>query len=111
MSERQSSFMERCLAGQVLQPNATIDDEIDRWHENDGFGVELHDWLGMTWDEFRLWGEQPVALRAILAARRTGRPLPEMLTMAQGASALAARGVAAEELATIQQWLRRNGRI
>lgn len=31
-----------------------IDDLIDRWHNGEG-PEHLHDWLGMTWDEYGRW--------------------------------------------------------
>lgn len=32
----------------------SVDDLIDQWHEGDD-GVELHEFLGMTWDEYKNW--------------------------------------------------------
>lgn len=34
-----------------------IHDAIGRWHEGDGYGVELHEYLGMSWDEYARWAE------------------------------------------------------
>jgi hypothetical protein len=33
----------------------SLDDLVDRWHEGDGEGVELHEYLGMSWDEYCKW--------------------------------------------------------
>jgi hypothetical protein len=36
-----------------------MDDLIDLWHEGDGQGMSLHEWLGLTWDQFARWAEDP----------------------------------------------------
>jgi len=37
-------------------------DEVDRWHEMHGDGVPLHEFLGMTHDEYARWVENPSKL-------------------------------------------------
>ena len=32
-----------------------IDDYIDLWHDGDGDGKKLHEYLGMTWEEYGRW--------------------------------------------------------
>jgi len=34
-----------------------LDDLIERWHEGDGEGMELHEYLGMSREEYRRWVE------------------------------------------------------
>lgn len=104
-------FITLCLAGKVLHPNEQIHDAIDEWHEGGGFEMKLHQWLGMTMKEYSLWVEKPYALRAILAARHTGSDLHEMMKVTEGGTALAARGVPAEEFAKIRQWLKQSKRL
>lgn len=36
-----------------------IDDAVDAWHDGAGQGQELHEYLGMTWDEYSLWAQDP----------------------------------------------------
>jgi hypothetical protein len=36
--------------------NENIDDLIDAWHESDG-SQALHEFLGLTWEEFKYWVE------------------------------------------------------
>ena len=67
MSDRPSSFIERSVAGQAGLHE--IDDCVDAWHESDG-NVALHDFLGMTLDEYALWVADPDALAMIVRARR-----------------------------------------
>ena len=32
-----------------------INDLIDEWHDNESISSSLHEWLGMTWDEYSNW--------------------------------------------------------
>lgn len=34
-----------------------IDDYIEKWHTSDT-GLSLHEFLGMTWDEYKVWIEK-----------------------------------------------------
>ena len=60
-------FLELYMVGKV-DVGAT-DDFVDRWHDEPG-GRELHDYLGMTEEEYALWLRHPDALPDIAAARR-----------------------------------------
>jgi hypothetical protein len=40
-----------------------LDDLIDRWHEGEGREMKLHEWLGMTREEYG-----PFASRAVIPA-------------------------------------------
>lgn len=75
MSERQT-FIDLCTA-RTVQPDA-IDDFIDRWHEAPA-GQELHDFLGMTNEEYALWLRVPDLLPQIISARRSGKQLDEVV--------------------------------
>jgi hypothetical protein len=37
--------------------SSALDDLVDRWHEGDGLGMELREYLGMSWDEYCRWVE------------------------------------------------------
>lgn len=56
-----SNFVDDVLAGHALATE--IDEYISRWHaaadDAPSAQMELHDFLGMTWDEYGLWGEHP----------------------------------------------------
>lgn len=71
------TYMDLLVQGKV-QPEE-IDDFIDRWHEaSEGSGAAeqaLNDYLGMTWQEYRLWVERPEALQFIVSAHKAGRSL------------------------------------
>lgn len=36
---------------------AEVENAIDAWHDGAGPGLELHEYLGWTWDEYKLWVE------------------------------------------------------
>ncbi len=37
-----------------------IDDFIDSWHEGAGPLLKLHNFLGMTWEEYSIWVENSI---------------------------------------------------
>jgi hypothetical protein len=101
--------MDAVLTGDVLFTD--IDDWVQRWHEApDDPGVELHEALGMTFDEYALWVERPEALRAIITAHKTGAPLAQLAGSVHEFS-LAARGLDEREREAVLSWLRDTGRI
>jgi hypothetical protein len=108
MSSHQS-FVQRVLAGDELDLSK-IDDEIEEWHRSSS-ALRLSEWLGLTEDEYSLVVEQPDALRTILAARRYGTSLQELLAVTEDACALAARGATPQEVAKIRRWLEQTGRL
>lgn len=45
-------------------------DEIDSWHtRDDGDWREMHEFLGLSWHEYRAWAEGTYKLSAILSLR------------------------------------------
>jgi hypothetical protein len=34
-----------------------IDNAVDAWHEGGGHGVQLHEYLGWTWEQYGHWAE------------------------------------------------------
>lgn len=111
-----NTFVDQVLAGEILDPKSAINDAIDRWHDDDSEKRTLHDALGMTWEEYSLWAEDPSTLPIILHSRRFKIPLVPSMAAAngpgQGDLAIAARS--AQELDPSQRealraWLRRHG--
>jgi hypothetical protein len=100
------TFLQEVLEGTALWTD--IDDWVDRWHAGENEG-ELYEFLGMSWDEYRLWAEQPAALRFIIAARERDEPV-EALLQAPG-QVVAARGLSKEDAQTVCQWLMQTGRL
>ncbi len=103
-----ATYVEDALAG--VAGISDIDDYVDSWHDGSS-DLDLHEFLGMTWDEYRLWVERPNTLRYILAAHRNGRTVEEELNRSASGYALAARAESVNEAESVLTWLRKTGRI
>jgi hypothetical protein len=101
------TYMDQVLEGEALWTD--IDDYVARWHEEQP-GLELHDFLGMTWDEYALWAEQPRALRLIIAARQRDEPVVELVQRTEE-HAVAARGLSDRDVRVVRSWLQETGRL
>lgn len=64
--EQMSNFMEMYLSGEAVPDE--IDDFVDRWHESDS-DLSIHEFLGMTREEYLSWVKDPNVLPCILDAR------------------------------------------
>lgn len=103
------TFIDAVLAGHALVDD--IDDWVERWHDSDDeTAVDLHAFLGMSSDEYKLWVERPEALRLIVAAHRFSRPVSDLVAGADE-YALAARAESPLDAANVLEWLIRTGRI
>jgi hypothetical protein len=92
-----ASFIELCLSGDVLADE--IDDFIDLWHDNKaGQDQELHEFLGMTWDEYSVWVTRPSVFPYILSARKHHQTLRDEL-------AQVIKTASVEEAKKIDSWL------
>jgi hypothetical protein len=116
MSEAHTTFVERALSGEILDVDEAVDDAIDDWHGRngrlrDGSRVAIHDWLGMTQDEYLLFVERPDALEPILMAHRYGVSVNELLKLSRsGSTSIAARS-APKDLSKLTAWLKQTGRL
>ena len=99
-------FLDLLIAGKV-SPNQ-IDDFVDRWHAAHG-GRELHDYLGMTSEEYSLWLRVPDALEYVVAARREMKPLAETVARACKKSRQTAANGPHEKTARLEEWLSAKG--
>jgi hypothetical protein len=104
----QPTFLDLCLAGNVLLEE--IDDFVDRWHEA-AERVELHDYLGMTIEEYSLWVRVPDALPYIIKARHEMKPLTEAVVHAYQDLRLAARSNDQSKITRLQRWLESKGEL
>ncbi len=96
------------MAGTVLLDE--IDDFIDLWHDGSST-QELHEYLGMTPDEYSLWLENPDMLGIICAARKRQQPLADAVNDNLPKLRMAARSGNGKELRRLEAWLRREGQI
>ncbi|NOQ34700.1 MAG: hypothetical protein GQ569_02260 [Methylococcaceae bacterium] len=72
------NFIELCLTGDALEDE--IDDFVDSWHDGKaGEGQELHEFLGMNWEEYSMWVTKPSILSFILSAHKKGGYLDDEL--------------------------------
>ncbi len=101
------SFIDLCLSGDVLEDE--IDGFVDSWHEDESTDLKLHEYLGMSWDEYSVWATRPSILPFILLARNKGTTFDVELN--QERLALAARAETAEEAKRIESWLKLIGKI
>lgn len=62
------TFIEKCIAGEALISD--IDDFIDKWHNLTTPAQPLHEYLGMTWEEYSVWGARHDLLSSIIADHR-----------------------------------------
>lgn len=67
------TFIERALDGETTDIDECIDNEIDHWHDSFMDDIELHEYLGMTWEEYAMWVENPNSLQSIIDNRRKNK--------------------------------------
>ncbi|MFL6202755.1 MAG: hypothetical protein ACJ76J_26600 [Thermoanaerobaculia bacterium] len=63
-------FIDLCLRGKAVP--AEIDDFVELWHES-GSALPLHEFLGMTWEEYSAWVQRPDLLSHIITDHRKRR--------------------------------------
>lgn len=110
--EPRRTFMDLLLSGEALQED--IDDFVASWHdapENSAAARQsLEDFLGMTWDEYRLWVEHPESLRFIAAAHKAKQPVATVLRTLDR-TGVAARTSEQGEAHKLLDWLIARGRV
>ena len=67
MSQRTRTFVEQYLANEVGLDS--LDDFIDEWHNNPVTGMHLHEYLGLTWEEYQEFIMKPDILKTLLRER------------------------------------------
>ncbi len=103
MSSQSDSFVSLAVAGEV--PTDAIDDYVDQWHQNPA-GQPLHEYLGMTRDEYALWISAPDTLPLIVASRRLDTPLSVLAHDSIQSMRVAAHAGDALKLRRLEAWLR-----
>jgi hypothetical protein len=103
MSEASKRFIDLALNGEVLADE--IDDFVDAWHTSNS-GEELHDFLGMTWQEYSLWVGDSDYLGLILSARHRGQPIKQAINDNYlSDERLAARSDQPAKIAQLKNWV------
>lgn len=98
-----SSFMSLTLRGDILSDE--IEDFVEAWHASDA-KEEIHEYLGMTFEEYSLWASDPDTIDVILGARHDGVPLRDAVNdNIRVQERIAARADEAGKLATLSRWI------
>lgn len=100
------SFFDLYCRGQALPDD--IDDFIDRWHEKadpQARSLPLHEYLGLTLDEYELWVHDPDVLPQVLIAHRESRPLLDVMSDYLAELPVAARADDAATVKALRAWL------
>jgi hypothetical protein len=100
------TFFDLYSQGQALPDE--IDDFIDIWHEGAdqrAKSLPLHEYLGLTMDEYGLWVQDPDTLPQILVARRESRPLAEVMNDYVNELPLADRAADDATVKALRAWL------
>lgn len=98
-----SNFILNCINGDALL--SEIDDYIDLWHDSDT-GLSLHDFLGMTKEEYALFVEDEQYLATIVTARREKGNIKLII---ESQVAMAARSDDQAKSERLQRWLKNEG--
>jgi len=100
-----SNFVTNCLIGDALLDD--IDDYVDAWHETKG-EVPLHQYLGMSKNEYALWVADPDVLPFVVCAHKENRDVGELLEEFN-ALPLAARADGPVQAKQLMHWLKKEG--
>lgn len=73
---KKQNFVTLCVRGEVLLEE--IDDWVEKWHDSSQ-RKELHEYLGMSWDEYSAWVSMPEILPFIITAHKENRNFSDLL--------------------------------
>lgn len=65
------NFMVRAIRDSYKDIDEAIDLEISAWHNQKNPSGELHEWLGMTWEEYQQWAKDPRSIQEIIKKRKS----------------------------------------
>ena len=109
---QQPTFMDLYGGGYVMADE--IDDFIDRWHEAApvvaGRPVPMHEFLGMTRDEYEAWVHDASVLPHVVRARLGHTSLDEIMHEHIDDMLLAARANNQTAIEALGKWLERRRR-
>jgi len=100
------TFLDLYAQGKVVPDD--VDDFVSRWHADQepwAKNLSLHEYLGMTHQEYEVWLYDPFSLPCILAARQSGRALADIMTARYEAMRAAGRPADASILYSLGNWL------
>ena len=98
-----NTFMKLALNGDILPEE--IDEFVTMWHQSQSED-EIHDFLGLTFEEYSLWVSSPSMISLIVSARRNRRPISEAVNdNVEQFNRIAARSDKPENIAVLRRWL------
>lgn len=86
-----------------------VDDYVSGWHRGKDART-LHDFLGMTWDEYSLWINNPDVLPHIITAHMENRSLASVLDEFNRLP-MAARSADPQQARQLTEWLKKQGKM
>lgn len=78
MSEDSYVFIDRAVRGDFSDLDVAFDEHVEAWHANSSV-LPLHEWLGLSWEEYRLVAETPDGLQAVVVARVNERAVSQQI--------------------------------
>ncbi len=104
-----SNFINDCINADALLEE--IDDYVKEWHDSDT-EMTIHEFLGMTQEEYFLWVENDCILKYIIKAHTESKNINDILKeVSEEGFKMVARAENAEEAKAIYKWLLETGRI
>lgn len=82
-----------------------VDDYVDRWHDSNS-SQELHDFLGMSKQEYELFITDENYLGIIISAHKFGKNIEDII---REEISMAARSENPAKAKRLQKWLEREG--
>lgn len=98
-----SNFIEKCLLREA-QPQ-DIDDFIELWHQNPG-GQSLHEYLGMTRNEYAFWVANAAILPTLLNLRSKHQNMDQLLAELGHLLPAVAKSASPAGALALMQWLK-----
>jgi len=109
VNARAPSFFELYTRGEAAPDD--IQDFIGRWHEDRepaACDMPLHEYLGLTRDEYEVWLYDPFSLPCILQARQPGRNLVDTMAARYAQLRAADRREDGTIIFSLGHWLQRH---
>ena len=98
-----SNFIEKCLAHKARPGD--IDDYIERWHQNPG-EQSLHEFLGMTRNEYALWIANAAILPTLLSIRSKHQSMDQLLAEFNHQLPAAVKSTSPSGAMALMKWLK-----
>ncbi|RFP16625.1 hypothetical protein D0T25_18390 [Duganella sp. BJB488] len=98
-----SSFIEKCLAHEATPED--IDDYIELWHQNPG-DQPLHEYLGMTRNEYALWIVNAAILPTLLNIRSKHQSMDQLLAEFDHQFPATAKSTSPSGAMALMKWLK-----